>query len=542
MDQDHQIASPHHFHHLVSSLLFFSVISATWAAPAEPSQNPDRAVANEPVFETTCSGQRYSYYGLAAYGSVPSNATDRYGDTLGGFGSAVSFDQSSWSKAQDGSYNGVIWAMPDRGWNTNGTLNYQSRIHKFSIHLDNITLNASGSDPSPPNMHLTYLDSILLTGPDGVPITSLDADATGFISHDGFPPLPRATYDGDGFGAPGLTTSRIALDCEGLAVDPGGDFWVSDEYGPYIYRFSKQGKMLFAIQPPPAFLPLRNGTFSFSAGEPPMFDPNRVPRPLDPTTGRANNEGLEGLTISSDGNFLYAMMQSALNQEGGQKKKHRRHTRLLEYDISTNLSPRLVHEYVVTLPLYDTGKGSESALQSEILRLSNEQLLILARDSGFGRGADKSQSKYRHVDVISTVGAQSIAHSKYDSVNGSIASAKGKLDPDIRPATYCPFLDYNLDSELRKFGLHNGGHQDTFLLNEKWESLALVPLDQEDPNESPEYLLFSFSDNDFKTQEGYQNFGRFRFSDGSGNNIDTQVLAFRMSYGRSSAVSHKIEL
>ncbi|KAJ5110377.1 hypothetical protein N7532_000912 [Penicillium argentinense] len=539
MDPDRRVARLQLSHHLIYYLISFSVVlSASWAGAIGPSKQCGRAVGNAPISQTTCSGQRYDYYGLAAYGTVPSNATDRYGDTLGGFGSAVFFDQSSWNKGQDGSYHGMIWAMPDRGWNTNGTLNYQSRIHKFSIHLC-LAPDASGSHPSPPNMNLTYLDSVLLTGPDGVPTTSLDADATGFISYDGFPPLPRATYDGDGFGGPGLTNVRITLDCEGLVVDSDGAFWISDEYGPYIYRFSKYGKMLLAIAPPPAFRPLRNGTVSFSGAEPPMFEPDRFPRPLDPTAGRANNQGLEGLTISPDGRFLYAMMQSAMNQEGGPKKKTRRQTRILEYDISDKNSPTLSHEFVVTLPPY--GDESKAAVQSEIHRLSNGQLLILARDSGFGRGADETESKYRHVDVISTTGATNLA-GKWDSTNGSIANAKGILDPNITAATYCPFLDFNLNSELKKFGLHNGGPKDDRLLNEKWESLALVPLGQEDSNANPEYLLFSFSDNDFITQEGYQNSGRFRYSDKSGEDIDTQILAFLVSHGQHAAAMHNAEL
>lgn len=258
----------------------------------------------------------------------------------------------------------------------------------------------------------------------------------------------------------------------------------------------------------PAFLPLRNGIVSFSGAEPPTFEPDQVPSPPDPTAGRANTQGLEGLTISPDGRFLYAMMQSAMNQEGGPKKKSRRQTRLLVYDISDKKSPVLSHEYVVTLPLYDN--GSKAAGQSEIHRLFNGQILILARDSGFGREADKTESEYRHVDVISTAEATNFAHGKWDSVNGSIANTKGFLNPNITAATYSPFLDFNLNSELKKFGLHNGGQQDEFLLNEKWESLALVPLGQEDSNASPEYLLFSFSDNDFKTQEGRILYGTLR--------------------------------
>lgn len=103
-------------HYLILCLLLFSVISAALEDPVVRSNKCERAVGSAPISQTTCSGQRYNYYGLAAYGPVPSNAIDRYEDTLGGFGSAVTFDQSAWSKGQDGSYDGIIWAMPDRGW------------------------------------------------------------------------------------------------------------------------------------------------------------------------------------------------------------------------------------------------------------------------------------------------------------------------------------------------------------------------------------------------------------------------------------------
>ncbi|KAF4225752.1 hypothetical protein CNMCM8980_007375 [Aspergillus fumigatiaffinis] len=338
-------------------------------------------------------------------------------------------------------------------------------------------------------------------GPDEVPTTGLDPDASGFIQIDGFPPLPRATYKGDGFGGAGETYTRIALDCEGLVLGPDRSFWISDEYGPYIYQFSEQGKMIRAIQPPPAFLPLRNGTFSFSSAEPPIFERDRLPFPTNPTAGRANNQGFEGLTMSSDGKSIYAMMQSAMNQEGGPKKKFRRQARLLEYDISGQ-QPALLHEFIVTLPLYDDGNDIEAATQSEIHKLPNGQFLILARDSGFGRGEDETESKYRHVDIFSTDRATDIAGSVRDSVNGSVASNRGALDPGLLNATYCPFLDYNINSELKKFGLHNGGDQDASLLNEKWESLALVPIAEAGSNISSEYFLFSMSDNDFMTQDG----------------------------------------
>lgn len=99
-----------------------------------------------------------------------------------------------------------------------------------------------------------------MTGPDGTPCTGLDADPFGSLSYPGFPDLPAATYSGNGFGGKGPGGKRIALDTEGLVLNEDGSFWISDEYGPYVYRFDKKGKMVAAIRPPEALVPRRNGT------------------------------------------------------------------------------------------------------------------------------------------------------------------------------------------------------------------------------------------------------------------------------------------
>jgi hypothetical protein len=68
------------------------------------------------VSTALCSGKKYTYEGLAGYGFVPNDGRDKYGDTLGGFGSAIALDRSKWEKNKDGSYKGVLYALPDRGW------------------------------------------------------------------------------------------------------------------------------------------------------------------------------------------------------------------------------------------------------------------------------------------------------------------------------------------------------------------------------------------------------------------------------------------
>lgn len=391
--------------------------------------------------------------------------------------------------------------------NTQGTVNYQNRIQKIAINLIPNT-TATVSNPSPPNVQLTYLDTILLTGPDGKPTTGLDADPTGSLQYPGYPTLPAATFTGNGFGGPGAGGKRIAIDSEGLALGRGGTFWVSDEYGPYIYQFSPWGRMLQALMPPSAYIPQRNGSISFSADSPPVYDPHRTVTPKDPTTGRDNNHGLEGLTITADGLTLYALMQSALNQEGGPSNPYRRQARLLEYDIS-NFLPVYKAEFVVTLPLFTdpTAKASKAtkvAAQSEIHSLGDGQFLILARDSNAGHGGASSTSVYRHVDIFDISGSSGATDIKYptnDAVNGSIASETGVLDAGVTAAEYCPFLDFNINSQLGRFGVHNGGAQDSGLLNEKWESLAMVPVDGKEGKDG-EWFLITLSDNDFITQDG----------------------------------------
>jgi hypothetical protein len=350
------------------------------------------------------------------------------------------------------------------------------------------------------------------------------------------------------------------MDSEGIVLMDDGSFWISDEYGPYIYHFSPSGQMLSAIRPPPAMIPMRNGTDSFSAASPPRYDPDIEVLPESNPTGRANNQGFEGLTSSPDGKTLYVLTQSALDQDGGLKSANRRNARFLQYDISNSdpsskaAAPALQAEYVVQLPLYSSSNNAKVAAQSEVHYISSTQFLVLARDSGAGHGQDSSTSLYRHIDVFDISKATNIAGSTYDCTTCSIASNSNSTgvvlnsSPAIVPATYCPWLDFNVNSQLNRFGLHNGGAQDTGLLNEKWESIALVPVIN--PSSAPkckdgdgdgdgystktstdgdsEYFLFSLSDNDFITQNGFMDGGNLAYADESGYDLDNQVLVFKV--------------
>ena len=100
------------------TVLLVSCTSLIAAIPGSPGlyQRADAASTTGVVNQTTCDKKTFTYQSLAGYGLVPSDARDKFGDTLGGYGSAIAIDRSSWTKTSTGSYTGVLWGLPDRGW------------------------------------------------------------------------------------------------------------------------------------------------------------------------------------------------------------------------------------------------------------------------------------------------------------------------------------------------------------------------------------------------------------------------------------------
>ncbi len=441
-------------------------------------------------------------HGLVGVGRVPHNFKDKFGETFGSF-SALAFAPGSWHREADGSYTGTLLGQPDRGYNASYTTNYTPRLNKLAVRFQ----PATADDTAQNQVSLTLTDTIKYTDSTGTPLTSLDPTASGSAVRAGFPALPQA-FNG-----------RISLDAEGIAVNADGTLWVSDEYGPYLYKFSAEGKMLAAIRPPEAIIPKRNGADSFAANSPGKGQP--APSPIDPATGRQNNQGIEGLGLSPDGHTLFALLQSATRQDGGEgSSSPRGNTRLLAYDLSGAV-PVLKGEYILPLPTHPQKNTVRVAAQSDLLVLSNTQMLVLARDSGVGHGTELA-SVYRHVLVYDLGGATNIAGTAFDQPGTPVAPG-GVLDASVKPATRTELVDLNNAAQLARFGLHNGPPDNANNLSEKWEGMALVPaLDAAAPND---WFLFIGNDNDFLTTQGFQAGETYN----AGVDNDTMVLVYRLT-------------
>ncbi|HKN52959.1 MAG TPA: esterase-like activity of phytase family protein [Amycolatopsis sp.] len=154
-----------------------------------------------------------------------------------------------------------------------------------------------------------------------------------------------------------LSADPNGYDSEGLAVSRDGTFWVSDEYGPFITHFGRDGRAIERLSPFDGTLPAE---LKF-----------RVP-----------NKGMEGLTLTPDGRTLVGIMQSALQQPDLTKKPGNVTTlRIVTVDLAT----RATHEY---LYLLDDPKDTSSAV-SEITALSATTFLVDERDGKPQPGAFK---------------------------------------------------------------------------------------------------------------------------------------------------------
>ncbi|EWM17101.1 esterase-like activity of phytase family protein [Kutzneria sp. 744] len=196
-----------------------------------------------------------------------------------------------------------------------------------------------------------------------------------------------------------LSADPNGYDSEGLVALPDGTFWVSDEYGPFVTHFDRNGRALQRLSPFDGSLPAELA--------------NRVP-----------NKGMEGLTVTPDGRTLVGIMQSALQQPDLTKKPSNVTTlRIVTYDLRT----RATHEF---LYLLDDPKTNSGAV-SEITALSDTTFLVDERDGKVEPGA------YKKLFKIDLTGATDVGPraAGYDGTKGGLLVGPNKATIDAYVGT-----------------------------------------------------------------------------------------------------------
>ncbi|MEO9079469.1 MAG: esterase-like activity of phytase family protein [Rhodanobacter sp.] len=470
----------------MKSLLFSLLLLPCLAVATTSYVTPhlDHAISAQTV---ELRGQQFVNHGLVGTGRLAAGTVDFLGDTLGSF-SSLAIDPASWRRVGN-HYEGTLWTLPDRGRNDPAAglfYDYAARLHRYRIRF-----TPYQGKPLPADSHSQRQVTIEPDGGielrdfRGQPFTSADP-GDGTIEEQGvLLPSPR---EGTGAG-------KVSLDAESLQFTRDGSFYIGDEYSADVFFFDAQGQLRGVITPPAAVVPHTRGHVDF--------------RSLTaPDSGRRNNQGVEGLSLSPDGTRLFVALQSAPVQDFSGKNKAdasgRIDTWVIVYDVSRQPIPAApVAHYVVQLPTYrDDGDGrvaNRTAAQSEIRALNRHQFLMLTRD-GNGLGADNNKPLvYKSVLLVDTDGASNLAGSRYETGVASVLQSPGSsaLKPDIRPLHWVELVNLLNPVQLAHFGLNlqTRPKNQPLTLSEKWEAMDLVPA--LDPAHPHDWFLFVGNDNDF---------------------------------------------
>ena len=336
---------------------------------------------------------------ICQFGVTPANCIDQA--TFGGFGSALAYT----------GFANLFLAVPDRGpFDGRTDVPYRDRAHYIHLAVDT---------SAPPNIHLPNIHTTLLD--------------TVFLKERHNHDLVGSVFDFD-----------ARFDPEGAVFSHRGTFFVSDEYGPDILEFTLWGRLVRRIKVPAKFLIANPSSAVYPFDGTTSFE-------LDPSqnaSGRQANRGMEGLTISPDGRYLFGLMQNALIQDNGlnydplaltpPEPPGRRglNTRLLKVDLKTGAT----WEYVYVVDAIGNGRGL-----NDLLAINDHEFLVVERDNRSRVPTPPNQVQTpnnKRIYRIDLTGATDVSNKPSLPVTGAELAL---MTPPIVPVTKGPFIDL-LDS------------------------------------------------------------------------------------------------
>lgn len=265
---------------------------------------------------------------------------------VGGFGSALAF--KSYDK-KTGEYQ--FYALTDRGPNGDAPNYLENGKTSATKYFLSPNFNPKIGILKLKNGKAQINESITLKNKDKSYVTGLPIapGATGSsLEIPLLPTMEKLNYDPNG------------MDPEGIAIDKQGNFWISDEYGPFIAKFSKNGQLIQKLQP-------GNGL--------PEVLKYRIP-----------NRGMEGLSISTSGK-VFSSVQSILDINGETNKAL--FTRIIVFDPKTKQTK--MYAYPVNMSKFKKAKDLKIG---DIYAINDKQLLVIEQ------GKDKNGEMSNVINLV----------------------------------------------------------------------------------------------------------------------------------------------
>ncbi|EKF58408.1 hypothetical protein QWE_17438 [Agrobacterium albertimagni AOL15] len=155
------------------------------------------------------------------------------------------------------------------------------------------------------------------------------------------------------------------------SIQPVADgFWVGEEFGPYMLKFSTEGVLTDVIA-------TKAGEIEVKSPDNPTLVVPANPAAKMPVFNLRRSGGYEGLAISKDGSKLYAMLEGPLYLEDGSVEKADGLTalRIIELDAASK-------SWTGKTWLYPLAEGGEAI--GDFNMIDDTTALVIERDNGAG--------------------------------------------------------------------------------------------------------------------------------------------------------------
>lgn len=406
-----------------------------------------------------------TYFSAEAQVTLENTYTNTVSNTIGVF-QGITFREGGFSSLHYiPNTNGTeFWTLTDRGMNVDaatantgatssaqypsGCVPVYDKIYGFPTYAPKLMhLKIVGTE-------VQIIDMITIKRPNGT-------DATGLLNPTGFGSLAtevcstNVVSDCANFDANTVPKDIWGIDSEGLDVDAEGNFWISEEGGPTIWKVSPSGIVLKRYTPYTLTQPedvAINACFGF----------------------RRNNRGFEGLTIAPNGK-VYAILQSPMyygnvsNTPGVKTLGNSRIHRILEIDPATGIQK--MYAYV-----NDGQIGTSSDIRPRDLKIGDLRAInnttFLVIEQGL-RGAQNIKRMYQFDITGATPVASGLVYASNTKTLEELDSPANLTSNGITPVT-----------KTLAFDLHAVGWPTSI---EKAEGIAIV-----DAN-----TIFVCNDNDY---------------------------------------------
>ena len=259
-----------------------------------------------------------------------------------GYGSSIDADPQNPKR---------FYGLTDRGPNADGGEDVKIfLLPNFTPSIGHFEIQADGS--------IKKLRDIPLRDAHGKPLTGLPNPA-------GYGTSKETVVDAN---RQPLQRDKTGIDSEGLAVMKDGTFWVSDEYGPHIVHFDRNGIELERMSP--------RGVRTTGRRLPAVLGHLRP------------NRGMEGITTTPSNRVLVGIMQSALHNPSKQAVANKSVTRILVFDLATGKTKQYLYQ-----------QGGDYWKNSEIRAIDEHRFLV---DEHNGKNV-------KHVYLIDLNGATDVS-------------------------------------------------------------------------------------------------------------------------------------